>query len=620
MKSRPILLRRSLGILSILLGLGFSGFSLAAARGNPAQPVRMASVQPDPFIQEMISQVQASSLYSYTGSLSGEWPVTIGGSAYTISRRSTYSGEPIQQATRFVYEHFQKLGLAVQYVYWSDTTNPDVIAEQPGQGQSGCLYFITAHLDDIPPLVDAPGADDNASGSSGVLAAADILSQYRFDCTLRYALFTGEEQGLLGSGAYVQGIFKQGQQVSGDLNLDMIAYNSDKFPILHLHIRAGEPGDQAIAGLFTETVSAYGIDLLPQILVDGMGRSDHASFWRFGYPALLAIEDEADFTPFYHTVNDRLATLDLDFFTRFTQAAVGTFAHLGGLQQGSLSGAILDQETGDPLPGAELTARLSPRLAWSAASQADGSYSLPLPAGNYALSVSAPSYLPNQMDGFNMAGGEQASQNFLMLKCKAIQSADFSFSPALPFTGGAVNFSVTTAQGSTLPVGFTWDFGDGGSANGQDVEHVYAHAGDYPLVMTASNCAGTVAVSGTLQVAPAADIAVIPEALNLSLTPGEQSQASINLENAGDLPLNWSLAGAPLPPWLQVSSQAGEVAPYSSQPLTLTLQAPSATGEYTASLEISSDDPDESLVNLPLRLQVLLSLFLPQVKRLAPGP
>jgi PKD repeat protein len=603
------------GLLCLLLCLVFAGASPGLAHDDPGPPDRKASEPYNPFIQEMITQVQASGLYSYTGSLSGEWPVDIGGSPYTISRRSTYSGEPIQKAAQFVYEHFQHLGLAVQYVYWSNATNPDVVAEQPGMGQPGCLYFITAHLDDIPPLVDAPGADDNASGSSGVLLATDILSQYRFDCTLRYALFTGEEQGLLGSGAYVQGLSKQGQQVTGALNLDMIAYNSDEFPILHLHVRPGEPGDQAIADRFTETVSAYGIDLLPQVLADGMERSDHASFWRFGYPALLAIEDEADLTPFYHTVNDRLATLDLDYFTRFTQSAVGTLAHLGGLQQGLLSGLIIDQERNQPLPGAVVTGRLNPNLAWSTTSDADGSYNLPLPAGNYSLTVSATGYLPNLLDGLSLAGGEQANQDFLMLKCKSVQDVDFTFSPASPFTGGAVNFNATTALSSTLPVTFDWGFGDGGFASGQTVEHAYAHSGTYPLALTASNCAGPVTVSSTIQVSPAADIAVTPAALNLSLSPGDQAQAGFTLENAGDLPLNWSLDSAPLPFWLQVSPQAGELDPDFNQPITLTLQAPSTTGEYTAELGISSNDPDEPLIALPLRLEVFLRQFLPQVSR-----
>ena len=61
-------------------------------------------------------------------------------------------------------------------------------------------------------------------------------------------------------------------------------------------------------------------------------QSDNKSFWDEGYPSILAIEDYigGDFTPYYHTVNDRLSTLNMAYFTEFTKAAIGTFAHMAG--------------------------------------------------------------------------------------------------------------------------------------------------------------------------------------------------------------------------------------------------------------------------------------------------
>ena len=59
-----------------------------------------------------------------------------------------------------------------------------------------------------------------------VLVAADILSQYRWGCTLRFAFWTGEEQGLLGSAAYAQRSRNQSENIAGVLNLDMIAWNT----------------------------------------------------------------------------------------------------------------------------------------------------------------------------------------------------------------------------------------------------------------------------------------------------------------------------------------------------------------------------------------------------------
>ena len=60
-------------------------------------------------------------------------------------------------------------------------------------------------------------------------------------------------------------------------------------------------------------------------------QSDNSSFWKQGYPAIMAIEDYyGDFTPYYHTKNDLYSNLDLDYFTSMIKAAVGTFAHMTG--------------------------------------------------------------------------------------------------------------------------------------------------------------------------------------------------------------------------------------------------------------------------------------------------
>ena len=79
-----------------------------------------------------------------------------------------------------------------------------MIGQITGETPLSPIFLIGAHLDDMPVGPTAPGADDNASGSAAVLVAADILSQYQWGCTLRFAFWTGEEQGLLGSAAYAQ--------------------------------------------------------------------------------------------------------------------------------------------------------------------------------------------------------------------------------------------------------------------------------------------------------------------------------------------------------------------------------------------------------------------------------
>jgi hypothetical protein len=290
---------------------------------------------PDPLIEEMIAQVDSATVYLYDGNLSGENQVIIGGQPYTITTRYSKSGEPVQKATQFVYEHFQNLGLAVEYhnYNWYGYDWRNVVATKPGLTDPDDIYIVCGHVDSRSetPYTYAPGADDNASGVTAVMIAADILSQYDFDYTVRFVAFTGEEQGLHGSHYYAQDAYYADDNILGVLNLDMIAYDSDADSILELHAGTGS-GSIAIADLFADVVDTYDIDLVPQIITAGAtNRSDHASFWDYGYDAILAIEDWQDFTPYYHTINDQLSTLNIPYFTEFVKASVGTVASMADL-------------------------------------------------------------------------------------------------------------------------------------------------------------------------------------------------------------------------------------------------------------------------------------------------
>lgn len=359
-------------------------------------PAIPEAITPIPIIQGMIDQVYTATVYNYDAELSGAKAATIGGGSYTILNRNTNGGVPIQHAAQYVYEHFLADGLTTSYQLWNTINNPNVIGEQPGHSQASRIYLVTAHLDDMPNGPVAPGADDNASGSVGVLVAADILSQYDFDCTLRYIVFTGEEQGLLGSDAYAASVHNLGEDIAGVLNLDMIGYNTiGTSSTFELHTRPGNAGDLAIANLFVDVADAYNINLIPQIVQDGITLSDHASFWDYGFSAILGIEDFSDFTPYYHTTNDKIGTLDMNYFTWFVKAAVGTLAHIGCLPPPSshLAGTVSDAQSSTPIQGATVKAMLSPDQAWANTSESDGSYDIALYPGVYTVTAQAPGYM-----------------------------------------------------------------------------------------------------------------------------------------------------------------------------------------------------------------------------------
>ena len=207
-----------------------------------------------------------------------------------------------------------------------------MFAQQTGLTQPDRVFMLIAHLDSTSPSPStlAPGADDNASGSVALLTIANILRQYQFGCTLRYALFTGEEQGYYGSIAYASD--PDPGTIQAVLNLDMLGYNTpNSAATIELHTRYANGGDLAIAYLFRDVISAYQIPLTPQVVQDGLSFSDHYPFWNQGYSAILAIEDWDDHTPYYHTTNDQLENLNIPSYPTFPKAALATFAHMGCL-------------------------------------------------------------------------------------------------------------------------------------------------------------------------------------------------------------------------------------------------------------------------------------------------
>jgi len=301
-------------------------------RPSPFQPGKESfNLSRDALIQEIIDRVTPPDVYDMIGNLSGENSVTIGGAPYTIQTRNSYRTIPIEKATQYGYEYFQGQGLSATYNDYTEDgySCRNVVAAQAGTVNPGNIYIICAHLDDMPNAAIAPGADDNASGSTAVLLAASILSRYAFENTIRYVLFTGEEQGLVGSYYYVQGCAGSEDNILGALNFDMISYDADGDGRVEVYCGA-MPSSGVLGDLLLNTISTYSLTLWPLKFTTGSeGWSDHSSFWDAGYPAILGIEDNGDdFNPYYHSLNDKRVHCNIAYATNYVKAAVGTTARL----------------------------------------------------------------------------------------------------------------------------------------------------------------------------------------------------------------------------------------------------------------------------------------------------
>jgi hypothetical protein len=398
--SRPLRAILPVLLASLALLLLLSGIASAAPTDQPQ------TIAFNQAVAAIIAQVTTPTLEYELAGLTGERPVTVAGSLYTITTRNTYYTDQISMATRYAYEQFAGLGLAVTYHHytWMDRygrahDRRNVAAEKRGLVDPDEIYLITAHVDDLPEGPLAPGADDNGSGSVAVLTAARLLAPRHFAHTIRFVLFTGEEQGLHGSAAYAADCKARGENIQGVVNLDMIAYNSDGAPVIDLYAGTDVIDSLELTRIFSEVVGAYSLNLVPDCFSGGWPTyaSDQWSFLQQGYPALLAIEDLDDSSSHWHTAGDRLATLDLDYYGDFTRAAVATIAHLGRLlPAGRLSGTVYALDTGQPLSASVGAFAPTYHHTFTTMADASGQVSLVLPVGVYTLTAwpASPGYYP----------------------------------------------------------------------------------------------------------------------------------------------------------------------------------------------------------------------------------
>jgi hypothetical protein len=103
----------------------------------------------------------------------------------------------------------------------------NVIAIQRGTTDPDRVVIITGHIDSrvtdvMNATADAPGANDDGSGTAAVIEAARVLSKHRFPGTIVYAALSGEEQGLIGGRILADYVRAQGWQVVANLNNDII--------------------------------------------------------------------------------------------------------------------------------------------------------------------------------------------------------------------------------------------------------------------------------------------------------------------------------------------------------------------------------------------------------------
>ena len=207
----------------------------------------------------------------------------------------------------------------------------NVIADKPGAGAGvRQVVLVTAHLDSINlqggPSALAPGADDNGSGSAGLLEIARALGGLRNSQDLRLILFGGEEQGLFGSIRYVASLSAaERARIRAVVNMDMIGtLNTPRRSFLI----EGAPVSRAVIDELSRAASAFSRLEIETSL--HAANSDHVPFIDAGLPAVLAIEGADNTNHNVHSASDVLANINFDYALEILRAVTGFVAQAVG--------------------------------------------------------------------------------------------------------------------------------------------------------------------------------------------------------------------------------------------------------------------------------------------------
>jgi len=190
------------------------------------------------------------------------------------------------------------------------TTSQNVIAGTQAQGR---VLLVGAHLDSV---LAGPGINDNGTGVAALLEIARVTRSRAPRLAVRFAFWSAEEFGLIGSRAYASGI--DAAQLTGYLNFDMLGTRGGSVGVYN------GPFAQRLLGYFKQRG-------LHAEIVDLTGRSDHFSFEQIGVPTggLFAGVDAC-----YHTRCDRLGGIDLRLLGQLASAAAFGVASFAPIRPG----------------------------------------------------------------------------------------------------------------------------------------------------------------------------------------------------------------------------------------------------------------------------------------------
>ena len=264
-------------------------------------------------------------------------------------RHPETSPRALRKAAHYLATQFSKSGWATsgQLISAWGKVYRNVVAikypDWPGQGEELPPLLIGAHYDTVS---GSPGADDNASGLVVLLEVASRLRARPLARPVWLVAFCLEEQDRLGSQAFASRLKAERRELAGAIILECVGFARSEAgtqqapPNVPIAVPTqgdflaivGNEASRSLVLQLEQEAQRHAAKFKPlSLVVPGRGeamphtrRSDHASFWDAGYPAVM-LTDTANFrNPHYHRETDTVDTLNLEFLSNVVATVTAT--------------------------------------------------------------------------------------------------------------------------------------------------------------------------------------------------------------------------------------------------------------------------------------------------------
>ncbi len=272
-----------------------------------------------------------------------------------IGSRSVYEYGKLEEAKAYIAGTIRSQGGTPEFqrYAYNGKTYSNIVVTRPGGKEADSWIVVGAHYDTV---LGTPGADDNGSAVAVLLEMDRILGAETFDRTVKLVFFTLEEPPVfrsefMGSFVFAREARHRGQDIRAMICLEMLGFFGDEkgkqsfpLPLMKLFYPS-TPDFIAVVGNLAsrklvrtvgeilgrnspvpvETLSAPSV-------VPGIDFSDHRSFWKMGYPAVMITDTAFYRNPYYHTSRDTLEKLDFRRMAQLVPGLVAVVRELAGAE------------------------------------------------------------------------------------------------------------------------------------------------------------------------------------------------------------------------------------------------------------------------------------------------